>query len=474
MKRTGLIHYCLLIALALCPLQSMAFFGMSEEKGAEIGAELYEKITAEMPVYEEPELNAYVREVGERIVKHSDRPDMDFTFTIIDQPDINAFATPGGYIYINRGLIGYLNSEAQLAAVLAHEIAHITARHPSRQKRARTTSNIAAFTLAILTGSGEVGEAASMWGAATISGYGRDMELEADELGAKFLARSGYRPQAMIDVITLLKDQERFARRRAQEAGEQRQTYHGLFATHPRNDQRLRQVVNNAAEYLEEDKGDTNVTPFRIATDGLPWGESSQQPPRRENRFYHDDLRFRFDYPEGWQFSEEDGEIIGRPGSGDGTLTLAIKPRTTAPPKTFIEKSLGIPFLRKGESFRQAGLIGHTGLIPGNGDGDRRLAVIYYNRHAYVFTGEVANGDEREAMDKQFMAIIRTFAPMPPARTAAEARRIHYVRATEKATFAALARYLEMGEYGEQQLRLINGYYPRGEPEPGEWIKIIR
>lgn len=467
-----LLFFCFL----LFTLSSHAFFMMSEKKASEIGAELHEKILQEMPIYEEPELNAYVRQVGERIARHSDRPDIDYTFTIIDSPDINAFATPGGYIYINRGLIAYFTSEAQLAAVLGHEIGHVTARHAARQQRARNTSNVAAFAAAILTGSGEVGRASAMWGAATVSGYGRDMELEADELGAKFLARAGYNPRAVIDVLTLLKDHERFERRRARDAGQQRQTYHGLFATHPRNDQRLREVVSRADEHLTSDTGETNTTPFRIATNGLPWGRTVSTEPRRDDRFYHDSLRFRFDIPEGWHFDESGAAITGNHSDDAASLTLRIRPRTTAPPEEFIKETLDIPLLRQSQPLRQAGLHGHTGFIPDDANrADQRLAVIYYGRLAYVFIGEVRDEDRREAMDEDFMTAIGSFAPMAPARSAGqEQQRIHYVRATENASFAALARYLELGEYGEEQLRLINGYYPIGEPKTGEWIKIIR
>jgi predicted Zn-dependent protease len=460
---------CLLIALP-----ARAFF-MSADKEAEIGRELYEKITSQMAVYEEPELNAYLERVGDRLVAQTERADEDFTFTIIDSPDINAFATPGGYVYVNRGLIGYLQSEAQLAAVVAHEIAHVTARHAARQKRARTTSNIAAGLLAILSRSGEVGEATALWGEATVRGYGRDMELEADGLGAKFLARAGYRPQAMIDVITLLKDNERFEKRRASESGRETQTYHGLFATHPRNDQRLREVVSSAGDILEAE-GETNATAFRIATDGLVWGENFQAKPRKKNRYYHEGLRFRFDYPENWQFTESEGTIVGQRADGSGELHLAIHTRTLAPPAQFIKDSLGIPFIRKSQPFSQGHLQGHTGLIPGkDGAPDKRLAVIYYNRHAYVFTGEVRDTGNREVLDDEFLQIIGSFAPLSRAQLSnREPERIHYVKATDNTTFAQLARYLKLGRYGEEQLRLINGYYPVGEPEAGEWIKIIR
>ena len=122
-------------------------------------------------------------------------PDTPFSFTVLDSPDINAFALPGGYIYINRGLLAYLETEAELAGVIAHEIGHITERHHSRGKT--QAPNIGLFlratAIGFLTGSGDVYDAASAWmGAEVVSGFGRDMELEADAAGAEFMHKSGY------------------------------------------------------------------------------------------------------------------------------------------------------------------------------------------------------------------------------------------------------------------------------------------
>jgi predicted Zn-dependent protease len=118
----------------------------------------------------------------------SHRPDLDYTFTIIDNPEINAFALPAGYVYVNRGLLTFMNSEAELAAVLAHEIGHITARHAVQQQArgglAKTASTVGGIVTAVATGSGYVGsqisDIASIWAQSGLSGFGREDELEAD------------------------------------------------------------------------------------------------------------------------------------------------------------------------------------------------------------------------------------------------------------------------------------------------------
>ena len=221
---------------------------MSGAREVSLGKELHEEMIKTVPLYQDEAINAYVNEVGQRVAAASDRPDIEYHFFVIDSPDINAFALPGGYIYINRGLLYYFQNEAQLAAVLGHEIAHVTARHHVRQRSASAGRNIGAVFAGILTGSYTVASAAAEWGNAAAAGYGREMELEADGYGAKYMKKAGYSPDAMIDVLALLKSHERFSKQQARDAGRKVPSYHGVFTSHPTSDQRLLQAVADAKE----------------------------------------------------------------------------------------------------------------------------------------------------------------------------------------------------------------------------------
>ena len=215
---------CLLPFLTSCSINpatgSANLVLMSEKREKEIGQEEHQKVLASMPLYEDEKLLAYVREVGNRAASVSHRPELEYTFNVIDSPEINAFALPGGYVYVNRGLLTFMNSEAELAAVLSHEIGHITARHAVQQQAkgrlAQTAVTVGGIVTAVATGSGYVGsqisEIASIWAQSGLSGFGREHELEADSLAAEYLVKAGYDPAAMIDVITVLKNQEDFNR----------------------------------------------------------------------------------------------------------------------------------------------------------------------------------------------------------------------------------------------------------------------
>ena len=461
-----------LIGLLLATLAAPLW---ASEDPPESGREMHEQIVANTTVVE-GELADYVNRVGQRIVRHSDRADEPFTFTVIDDPVINAFALPDGYVYVHRGLINYLNDEAQLAAVLAHEIGHVTAERHARRKRAQLGSTIVSGLLTVLTRSGDVGEASAMWGASIVSGYGRDMELEADEVGSRYLLQAGYDPQAMIEVISLLKDHERLEKKRALESGHEPQFYHGLFASHPRNDQRLREVVGKAGQLPPDADGERNVTAFRLATEGMIWGENFAARKLPENAYLDEDLGFMMYFPEGWTFNTDTPVLSARNPSDSARLNVTVKSRTRESPDRFIKHQLGIPLLKKSAALQQFRLRGHTGLIPGeNGRPDQRLAVLYYGYRAFVFRGAVDDADNLESADSAFTTMIASFRPVSRSSLQPrEPKTIHYVKATEHTTFARLAAYLKLGKWGEDELRIINNFYPVGEPKAGQWIKVIR
>lgn len=452
---------------------------MSEKRELEVGAEEHAKVMQTMVVVEDQDLTAYVNEVGQRLAAVSDRPDLTFKFTVIDSPEINAFALPGGYVYINRGLLAYLNSEAELAAVLGHEIGHITARHAvqqqSRGSLAKVASGVGGIVAAVATGSGYIGsqimDVGSLWAQAGLSGFGREHELEADTLGAEYLLRAGYNPQAVITVVTVLKNQEDFNTKVAN----QQPSYHGLFATHPRNDTRLQQAIAsvgalpaNKATLLDNEK-------FRSEMEGLVVGESQRTTgTAARNRYYQTLLGYTMVFPDDWTVTETPTTVAANSPAGDIGLKVEVQRMQEAiEPRLFVRDKLGIQNLQKSEALEQFRLIGYTGTNTVAGK-TQRIAVIYLGPRVFIFTGDIKEGEGAAAADQMLLASIRTFrAIQSNERFAGNESRIHYVQVGEGFTFAALARMSPVGNYPEETLRLINGYYPSGTPNTGDWIKIV-
>ncbi|HSX71815.1 MAG TPA: M48 family metalloprotease, partial [Pseudomonas sp.] len=365
------------------------FVMMSEQQEIELGRNYAEEIAKQYPRYADEKLQAYVQRVGERVARKSHRGNLDYRFTVVDSPDINAFAIPGGHIYIHRGLMAYLGSEAELAAVLGHEVGHVTARHSVRQQSQSTAWNILGQAVAIGTGVGAAGDVTNVLGSAFVRGYGRDMELEADGFGAQYLARSGYDPQAMIEVVKVLKNQEDFARDEALAKGQEIPPagYHGLFDTHPDNDTRLRQVVASASP-LVNGQGEVGREAYLTMIDGMPFGDSAEAGVRRGQRFYHVGLDFTLAFPQGWGLVNRPDAVIVHSPDEQAFLVMSMQGlKAQVDSQAFIRQSTGGWGLTGQESFKQDGLDVTTGVLPGNDA--RRVAVIVRDREAFIFIGAV-------------------------------------------------------------------------------------
>jgi predicted Zn-dependent protease len=439
--------------------------GGRQVKVPEVTGDEHQRLIDTIGIYDDPETAEYINAIGQRLVANSSRPNDIFTFTLLDSPDINAFALPGGFIYVNRGLLAYLETEAELAGVIAHEIGHITESHHSRRSTQQTTSTVLATTAYILTGSGDLYDAAQMYGAEVVSGFGRDMELEADAAGAEFMHRSGYDADALLSVIGVLKDQEMYRRVQAKASGKPTGTYHGLYSSHPRNDLRLQTVIKTANTLDLDDQPENPEAPgvFRNRVEGLVFGASAQSQAE-SNRFYHNKLDFTFRYPEGWSVAQGSRDVTVT--SKDGNASMAITLSRLDPGVTPVDylASTASGALSDQRELEQFGLKGGTAQATA-GESTKRLAVLDH-KYRFLFEGTGSDADA--------LVIIESFRPLVPKEKAkGPSRTLHYVQVPRGATLKSLASSARVPD-AEDQLRLINGYYPVGEPRIGDWIKTIR
>lgn len=441
----------------------------------------HEELIKGMPLYEHPELTAYVDRIGQKVAKNSDKPNIDYYFYIIDSPGINAFTPGNGYIYINRGLLTFFTSEAQLAAVLAHEIGHVTENHVGRQKRNAILGQVAATAATIATRHGGVGDAISISNAARFSGFGREMELEADERAAEYLYRSNYDPEAMLGVLGVLKDHERFSTLKEKTKGGGGSTYHGVFASHPRSDKRLKEVITKAGT-LPPGEDFIGRDEWRKVLTGVVFGQNytGNKIAGRE-RYTHKGLGITFTYPEGWSRRNKGKDIILK--DADKTIQLKISLEKT---KDKAKTSKEILEAKYPQDLKEVTLLGQQQDDKKQNANakdlgatarylQQRVAVIKVGRHTYYFQGIAKSGKLTEEQDKQFLEIINSFRratrnDLPPDNV----KTIYYERLKPGVTFADLAKDKTLGTYTEDYLRLINGYYPKGEAEPGTWIKLVK
>lgn len=474
-----LLALCLLGLLVGCAHNPATgrndFVMMSEQQELDMGRNYNQQVLKENPRYADEKLQAYVQQVGERVAAHSHRSNLHYHFTVVDSPDINAFALPGGYIYINRGLLAYLNSEAELAAVLGHEVGHVTARHSVQQQSQATAWGILGQVAAIGTGVGAAGDLTNALGSVVVKGYGRDMELEADGLGAQYLARSGYDPQAMIEVIKVLKNQEVFARDQAIKRGQAvpQSSYHGIFDSHPGNDQRLQQVIG-PAQALVSGQQTVNREQFLQHLQGLPFGDSAATGVRHGQQFYHAQLGFTLTAPADWELLNRPDALIAHTQDQQVFMAMTVEAADShLTPEQLLRQKVGRQRLVQEQALQQAGLRGYTGIVAGSAA--KRVAVIYLGPRAYLFVGAVKNRASLESQDDKFMAMINSFRPLAAAQQAlAQPLRLHLLHVKTGQTMAGLAQDSKLPDDPELNLRLLNGLYPSGEPRPGDWLKVLR
>ncbi|HIA43745.1 MAG TPA: hypothetical protein EYN84_06375, partial [Gammaproteobacteria bacterium] len=275
------------------------FVLMSEDAELEMGRKYYSQILQSQTLYQDPKIQSYVQSIGDSLAELSHRSDLIYRFTVLDSPAVNAFALPGGYIFINRGLMVYLSSEEELAAVLGHEIGHVTARHSVRQISQAQVLSIISYAVAREAGSA-AGDLANIASGALVAGYGRDMELQADSLGAEYMAKKGYSASGMMDTISVLKEHELYSTEVSKRRGSNHQTYHGIFASHPSNDNRLKEVIKKAGS-LGKDALESNSLNYLKRIEGMTYGDSEAAGILRKNGFYHKDLDIRLIAPDNWE-----------------------------------------------------------------------------------------------------------------------------------------------------------------------------
>lgn len=456
---------------------------MSESSEVKLGKQLHVQITQTMGVYDDLDLQDYVQKLGEKLARASHRPDLEWKFTIVDTDDVNAFATPGGFVYISRGILPYLKNEAELAAVIGHEIGHITARHSVQQHSKSTLAGIASAAAAIFTGQPALGDLTNIAGQAIIRGYGREAELEADKLGAEYLAATNYDPEAIIKVVAVLKDQELFERERARLENREARIYHGVFSTHPDNDTRLQNAVRSARRAGQSASGNTsNEEVYLKAVNGVAVGSSRSQGMVRDNRFYHANFQFTVAFPSGWQVVNQPDKILAIAPGKDHLLevTTQAPPPNISSPRQFVTRALANYRLDQSRDLDINGFEAFTTVVRGHpspfgGSSNVRYVVINYGNLMWIFKGASRAGNPAPEGDRLFLSSAQTFRRLRSSEFAlAEPHRLQFIKATSGMTIEDLAKDAAIEKYPVQQLRLYNGLYPDKQPAPGSWVKTVR
>lgn len=467
------------------PPQTSAVRSASEQR---TGDRAHEQILAQYGgVYRNSRLQSYVDGIGERIAAVSEQPGEKWTFTVLDSPIVNAFAIPGGYVYVTRGMVALANDEAELAGVIGHEIGHVTAGHSALRQTRATTANIGLLAGAI--GLSALGVDPSLAGGllqaaagGALASYSRSDEIEADYLGIRYLARAGYDPFAKADILDSLAASSAIEAKTAGRGYDPNRV--DFFASHPATGPRTRQAVETARQAgavttVGNDRGQDR---HLAAIDGMVWGPSPEQGFVDGTRFVHPNLGFAFEAPRGFQLTNRPDAVVGAGPSNTrlifdggaahgGRLTGYIE-GTWAPQ---IARQVRTGRLQSLESLTINGQEAARAVLPVQLNGqawDALLVAVRHRGKVYRFTGLAPQGVRALPALAEAASTFRQLTSGEAAQVSP--RRIVVTTVRRGDTVESLAREMRVDEFPVDRFRALNSLGAREQVVPGMRVKLIR
>ena len=356
-----------------------AFMDRADEM--KVGAEEHPKILKQHGgAYQARSLTDYVRRVAITLTRVSETPDFPYTITTLNDQTVNAFALPGGYIYITRGLLALADNEAEMAGVLAHEIGHSVARHTAERYSKAVAANLGMNILgvigSVMGAPPGVGNIASLGAQAYLQSFSREQELEADMLGVRYLARAGYDTSAMTSFLKKLQANDKLDAALTGDPGKKKSF--NIMSTHPRTQDRVAQAIKLAriapggALKVERDA-------YLDRIDGMVFGDNVAQGVRRGREFAHPELRFRFQVPPGFVMFNDPDKVVAR-GPGKSVIAFDMAEKAVNSLSTYLVQDWGRRYTLRGvEAIDVNGMEAVTGqgrTETRNGVRDLRLVVI--------------------------------------------------------------------------------------------------
>lgn len=294
---------------------------MSEAQEIAMGKEADPQIVAQFGLYDDKSLQDFISQKGKQLVAISHRPNINYEFKILDSEVLNAFATPGGYVYFTRGIMAHFNNEAQFAGVLGHETGHITARHSVSQQRNAMLGQLGIIAGVVINPNlARFAETASQGLGLMFLKFGRDAERQADQLGVEYSTKIGYDAKEMAEFfLTLQRKGE----------GSESAELPTFLSTHPDPGDRNATVHKLAAEWKQKANLTNpliNRNSYLQRIEGLIYGEDPRQGYLENNIFYHPELKFQFPTPQGWNYQNTPQRVQLAPKDGKALLMMMLAP----------------------------------------------------------------------------------------------------------------------------------------------------
>ncbi len=458
-------------------------YGYTWEKELQIGKEADQEIIAQYGLYDDEELSAYVSELGQKLleVSHFSREstpeqyqNTEFTFRVLNSPVVNAFALPGGYVYVTRGLMAHLDNEAQLMVVLGHEIGHVAARHASQRAAEQQFGQLAIIGGAVLGQSfgldgGSILQLSSQTAQLLFLSYGRDDERESDALGVEYSAMIGYEAAEGGEFFTSLK-------RISEKAGFSIPSH---LSSHPDPGEREKKIPQLAQEWEQKgyEQSIIDQEEYLKMTDGIMYGENPREGFERDGMFYHPDLAFKFPVPTGFQVYNQPSAVILANEAQDAIVQFSIDSKNSTP-----EASVKAVLAQEGmttvkqNSANPNGLTGYEAEATLTMEDGTNLTIdisaLSYGGNVYRFLS-YTKADQFATYSDEFDQVPGGFTQLTDQSILTiKPVRLQLTRASKTAPFSDLLPSTLPMDIDAEDIAIINQVQLNETVERGSWIKI--
>lgn len=449
---------------------------LSPEQEQSLGAQEHPKVMAEFGgPYDNPKVQAYVDRIGQRLAATTEIPGIKYTFTVLDSEIVNAFALPGGYVYVTRGLMALANNEAQLAGVIGHEIGHVTARHTAERYSQGTLAQVGAV-LAGVFGGQQIGQVAAQGAQLVLAGWSRGQELEADSLGIRYMAATGFDPREMSSFLDTM---GRHAQLEALLAGKPGAADgFSYLQTHPPTSERVQKAAV-AAEGRPAGDWTTGREAFLRALDGVTYGDSAENGFVRDRAFAHPKLGFRFEVPAGFRLLNGQRQVTALSPDRRAMIVFDGAPaQGIADPAQFVATAWAPKAQLTGlERFDVNGLPAATAVTQARtqaGAVDVRLVAIRWDRDSYYRFMFVTAPELTRDLSERFRETTYSLRGLSSGeRAALRPYRIRVESVRPGQTVADFVRRMPFKDYPEERFRVLNDIPPGTDLRPGQLVKIV-
>jgi len=450
---------------------------MSEAQEVALGAQYNPSVISTFGVYDSPALMSFISEKGTEMGRISHRPNLEYHFKILDSPVVNAFAVPGGYIYLTRGILAQFNNEAELIGVLGHEMGHVTARHSANQQSKQQIGQI------LLMGGMIASEKFREFGQYAMQGmellflkFSRDNEREADRLGVEYSSKIGFDANKMADFFNVLNKMS---------MGSEQGGVPTFMSTHPDPGDRYNAVKYNTKIWQDSLKyGDwaVNADDYLKMIDGLVYGEDPRQGFVEANMFYHPEMKFKYPVPPGWQLLNSPMQVQMAPKDGSAMMVFMMAAQKTleeAAQKNISDLNLTILDSKRVTVNGFQGVAAISQQVSQNQQtGTQQIIkvmsyLIQVNDAIFIFHG-VSDDANFNSYYRLFESTMNNFDRLTdPSKLNVKPKRIKVVQAPAAGTLAQTFKGFKVPDSQVKELALLNNMELSEQVAKGKMIKII-